>query len=197
MHRDRGFVAIKSEQGVWIMVGEKQQGDGLLLVFTGNGKGKTTAALGLAFRAIGHGYPVSMIQFIKGNWKYGELETAQQFGSLMELHVMGKGFTWKSDDLDKDIQAAREGWNLAVKTIKEGRHRLVILDELTYLISYKMLDEQEVLDVLAGRPKNMHIAVTGRDASAKLIEAADLVTEMCNVKHAYDNGVKAQKGIEF
>jgi cob(I)alamin adenosyltransferase len=179
------------------MVGEKQQGDGLLLVFTGNGKGKTTAALGLAFRAIGHGFPVSMIQFIKGSWKYGELETAQQFGNLMELHVMGKGFTWKSDDLDKDIQAAREGWDLAVKTIKEGRHRLVILDELTYLISYKMIDEQEVLDVLAGRPKNMHIAVTGREASAKLIEAADLVTEMCNVKHAYDNGVKAQKGIEF
>ncbi len=179
------------------MVSEKQQNEGLLLVFTGNGKGKTTAALGLAFRAIGHGFPVSMIQFIKGSWKYGELETAKQFGNLMEFHVMGKGFTWKSDDLDKDIQAAREGWDLAVKTIKEGRHRLVILDELTYLISYKVLDEQEVLDVLAGRPKNMHIAVTGRDASAKLIEAADLVTEMCNVKHAYDNGVKAQKGIEF
>lgn len=176
---------------------ERQAGNGLLLVFTGNGKGKTTAALGLAFRAIGHGFPVCMIQFIKGSWKYGELETARQFDDLMELHVMGKGFTWKSEDLDKDIKAAHEAWDFAVQTIKEGRHRLIILDELTYLLSYNMLEEQDVLDVLASRPENMHIAVTGRDASEGLIEAADLVTEMKNVKHAYDNGISAQKGIEF
>ncbi len=179
------------------MVEKKQQGTGLVLLFTGDGKGKTTAALGLAFRAIGHDFPVCMIQFIKGSWKYGEIETARHFDNLMELHVMGRGFTWKSEDLEKDIQAAREAWEFARKTIEEGRHRLVILDELTYLLSYNMLDEQEVLDVLAGRPDNMHIAVTGRDASKGLIEAADLVTEMRNIKHAYDNGVKAQKGIEF
>lgn len=168
-----------------------------MLVFTGNGKGKTTAALGLAFRAIGHDFPVCMIQFIKGSWKYGELETAKHFDSLMELHVMGKGFTWKSDDLNKDIRAAREAWDFAARIIKEGRHRLVILDELTYLINYKILDEQDVLHVLAERPENMHVAITGRDATNRLIAAADLVTEMRNVKHAYDNGIKAQKGIEF
>lgn len=180
-----------------MMADEKQHDKGLLLVFTGNGKGKTTAALGLAFRAIGHGFPVCMIQFIKGSWQYGELETARRFDNLMELHVMGRGFTWKSDDLDKDIQAAREAWDFAAGVIREGRHRLVILDELTYLIKYEMLDEQVILDVLATRPVQMHVAVTGRDASDRLIAAADLVTEMRNVKHAYDNGVRAQKGIEF
>ena len=179
------------------MEDKKQKGKGLVLVFTGNGKGKTTAALGLAFRAIGHGFPVCMIQFVKGSWKYGELETVKHFDNLMELHVMGRGFTWQSDDLEKDIQAAREAWEFAAKTIKEGRHRLIILDELTYLITYKMLEEQDVLDVLAERPENMHIAITGRNASEGLLEMADLVTEMQNIKHAYDNGVKAQKGIEF
>ena len=179
------------------MAEEKQQGKGLLLVFTGDGKGKTTSALGLAFRAIGHGFPVCMIQFVKGNWKYGELETIKHFEDLMELHVMGRGFTWQSDDLDKDIAAAREAWDFAVQTISENKHRLIILDELTYLISYNMLEEKEILDVLNNRPANMHIAVTGRDASDGLIELADLVTEMKNIKHAYDNGIKAQRGIEF
>ena len=180
-----------------MMADEKPQDKGLLLVFTGNGKGKTTAALGLAFRAIGHGFPVCMIQFIKGSWQYGERETARHFDNLMELHVMGRGFTWKSDDLDKDIRAAREAWDFAAGVIREGRHRLVILDELTYLVKYNMLDEQDILDVLAARPVQMHVAVTGRDASDRLIAAADLVTEMRNIKHAYDNGIMAQKGIEF
>lgn len=169
----------------------------MLLVFTGDGKGKTTAALGLAFRAIGHDFPVCMIQFIKGSWKYGEIETAKHFDSLMELHVMGKGFTWKSENLDEDIRAAREAWDFAAKTIREARHRLIILDELTYLVAYEMIDESEILDVLTSRPKGMHIAVTGRNASPGLIEAADVVTEMKSIKHAYDNGVKAQRGIEF
>ena len=170
---------------------------GLLMVFTGNGKGKTTSALGLAFRALGHGFPVSMIQFIKGNWQYGELETAKQFAHLMDLHVMGRGFTWKSDDLEKDKALARDAWKFAKKTINEGRHRLVILDELTYLISYGMIDEKDVLEALNNRPPAMHIAVTGRDASEKLMEAADLVTEMREIKHPYTEGVRAQKGIEF
>ena len=176
---------------------EKKGEKGLLLIFTGEGKGKTTAALGLAFRAIGHDFPVCMIQFIKGSWKYGEIETAKHFDNLMELHIMGRGFTWKSEDLEEDIQAAREAWDFAARTIREGRHRLVILDELTYLVSYNMLGEQEILDVLAERPGTMHIAITGRNASEGLIKAADVVTEMRNIKHAFDNGVKAQKGIEF
>ena len=170
---------------------------GLLMVFTGNGKGKTTSALGLAFRALGHGFPVSMVQFIKGNWQYGELETAKQFDPLMDMHVMGRGFTWKSDDLEKDKALARDAWKFAKETISEGRHRLVILDELTYLISYGMIDEKDVLEALNNRPPDMHIAVTGRDASEKLMEAADLVTEMREVKHPYTDGVRAQKGIEF
>ena len=170
---------------------------GLLMVFTGNGKGKTTSALGLAFRALGHGFPVSMIQFIKGSWKYGELETVKQFGDLMEIHVMGRGFTWKSDDLEKDRAAAAKAWEFATETIKKGKHRLVILDELTYLITYKMVDEEKILNVLKSRPTDMHIVVTGRDASKRLIDAADLVTEMGEIKHPYREGIGAQKGVEF
>ncbi|MDW7772048.1 MAG: cob(I)yrinic acid a,c-diamide adenosyltransferase [Desulfobulbaceae bacterium] len=173
------------------------RGNGLLMLFTGNGKGKTTAALGQAFRAIGHGFKVCMIQFIKGNWKYGELGSARQFSGLLDVHVMGRGFTWTSDDLDKDIAAAREAWNFARQVIREDRHHIVILDELTYLINYNMIDEQDVIDTLKSRPAGMHIVITGRGASQKLIDAVDLVTEMVDVKHPYEYGVQAQKGIEF
>jgi len=187
-----------SGQSFFVGMGlESQNKNSLLLLFTGNGKGKTTSALGLAFRALGHGLPVCMIQFIKGSWHYGELDAARRFDSLFDVHVMGRGFTWKSDDIEKDIAAAREAWVFAAEIIREGRHRIVILDELTYLIAYKMLDEQIVLNTLADRPDNMHIVVTGRSASQGLIEAADLVTEMRDVKHHYDNGIMAQKGIEF
>ena len=170
---------------------------GLLLVFTGNGKGKTTSALGLAFRALGHGHKVAMIQFIKGSWKYGEMESALAFPELLDFHVMGRGFTWKSDDLDKDRAVAREAWDFACKTISENKHQLVILDELTYLVTYKMLAEEEMLQRLTNRPDGMHVVVTGRAASKGLLAAADLVTEMREIKHPYTSGVKAQKGIEF
>lgn len=176
---------------------EKNKNNSLLLLFTGNGKGKTTSALGLAFRAMGHGFPVCMIQFIKGSWRYGELEAAKRFPSLFEIHVMGRGFTWQSDDLDKDIALAREAWAFAEKTIREGKCRLLILDELTYLLTYGMLDEQAVLAVLVSRPETMHIVVTGRAATPGLIAAADLVTEMVDIKHPYANGIMAQQGIEF
>jgi len=176
---------------------EKNKKNSLLLLFTGNGKGKTTSALGLAFRAMGHGFPVCMIQFIKGSWRYGELEAAKHFPALFEIHVMGRGFTWQSDDLDKDIAAAREAWAFAEKTIREGLCRLLILDELTYLLTYGMLEEQAVLAALASRPETMHIVVTGRAATPGLIAAADLVTEMLDIKHPYANGVMAQQGIEF
>lgn len=170
---------------------------GLLLVFTGNGKGKTTAALGLAFRALGHGQRVAVIQFIKGSWKYGELETAKCFPDQLDFHVLGRGFTWKSDDLDKDIATARAAWKFACDLLVENRHQLVILDELTYLVTYNMISEEELLAGLALRPEGMHVVVTGRGASPGLIEAADLVTEMCEIKHPYKDGVKARKGIEF
>lgn len=167
------------------------------MVFTGNGKGKTTSALGLTFRALGHGQRVCFIQFIKGSWKYGELETAKRFSDLLDFHVMGRGFTWKSDDLEKDIAVAREAWEFAKKIIKEHRHHLVVLDELTYLISYNMIDEQEIVDVLTNRDPALHVVVTGREAGEKLSRAADLVTEMRDIKHPYKQGIKAQKGIEF
>lgn len=170
---------------------------GLIAVFTGNGKGKTTAALGLAFRALGHDHRVCVIQFIKGSWKYGELEAARHFQPLLDFHVMGRGFTWKSDDLEKDKAAAREAWEFAVQTIRADKHELVILDELTYLSHYQIIAEEEILAVLKDKPPAMHIAITGRYASESLIALADLVTEMREIKHPFQNGIKAQKGMEF
>lgn len=169
----------------------------LLMVNTGAGKGKTTAALGLAFRALGHGQRVCMIQFLKGGRTYGEKISAEKFEDLLEFHVMGRGFTWKSDDFEKDIALARRAWSLAREKIDSRAYRLVILDELTYLISYRMLAEEEVVSFLENRPDKVHILVTGRNASKGLIAAADMVTEMAAVKHHYAAGVKAQKGIEF
>jgi len=170
---------------------------GLIALFTGNGKGKTTAALGLAFRALGHGHRVCVIQFLKGSWKYGELNAAERFKPLLEFHVMGRGFTWKSEDLEKDKEAARNAWDFAVKTIKENRHELIILDELTYLCRYQIIEEEALLSVLKNKPATMHIAITGRHASEALIQQADLVTEMREIKHPFQNGIQAQKGIEF
>ncbi len=171
--------------------------NGLTMIFTGNGKGKTTAALGLAFRALGHNFPVCLIQFIKGSWKYGELESAKRFEDLLDFHVMGKGFTWQSENLEEDIRAARQAWDFAAQTILAGRHRLVILDELTYLIKYNMVAEEDILAVLRKKPAAMHVVITGRDASTGLVNFADLVTEMREIKHPYQRGIKAQKGVEF
>lgn len=170
---------------------------GLVSVFTGNGKGKTTSSLGLAFRALGHGHKVCIIQFIKGSWKYGELDAAKQFSELLDFHVMGRGFTWKSDDLEKDKAVAREAWDFAKKVISGNEYDMVILDELTYLPHYNIIDEQEILTVLEGKPAEQHVVITGRYASDKMIALADLVTEMKEIKHPYKNGIKAQKGFEF
>ncbi|MFQ6040457.1 MAG: cob(I)yrinic acid a,c-diamide adenosyltransferase [Candidatus Poribacteria bacterium] len=170
---------------------------GLLRVYTGKGKGKTTAALGMIFRALGHGFKVCMIQFIKGTWGYGELISAKRFEELLDFHVLGKGFTWKSKYIENDIQAAKEAWRFAKETINSGKYRLVVLDELTYLMKYKMVDEVEIVAFLKNRPKDLHIVVTGRDAPESLVEIADLVTEMKEIKHHYHAGIKAQKGIEY
>jgi cob(I)alamin adenosyltransferase len=169
----------------------------LLMIHTGKGKGKTTAALGLAFRALGHGFNVAVIQFIKGRWRCGELETAARFSDRIDFNVMGRGFTWKSDDLEKDAALAREAWETAKVKIASGRYRLVILDEMTYLFKYGMLDEAEVVSFLAQRPDTVHVLITGRDAPEKLVAAADMVTEMKAVKHHYSAGISAQKGIEY
>jgi cob(I)alamin adenosyltransferase len=170
---------------------------GLIMVHTGYGKGKTTAALGMAFRALGHGLPVCIIQFVKGTWKYGEMDSAKRFEDLLEFHVVGKGFTWKSKDPELDRLAARDGWELAKAKIEDGRHNLVILDEFTYALNYKMVDKDEVVAFLRQKPERTHVLVTGRDAPAALVEIADLVTEMREMKHPFRSGVAAQKGIEF
>ena len=170
---------------------------GLLIVFTGEGKGKTTAALGMAVRAAGHGLPVCFIQFIKGSWRYGELEAVKRFEGLIDLHVMGKGFTWKSENLEEDVRLAREGWAFACQAIDSGKYHTVVLDEFTYLLHYGMLAVEPCLDVLARRDPAQHVVITGRHAPKPLIAAADLVTEMRMIKHPLKIGVKAQKGIEF
>jgi cob(I)alamin adenosyltransferase len=170
---------------------------GLLMVNTGNGKGKTTAALGLIFRALGHGFKVCLIHFIKGTWKSGEFESAKRFDDLLEVHVLGKGFTWNARPKEEHIESGRRAWAVAKERIGSGKFRLVVLDELTYLMNYHMVSEDEIVGFLKNRPEGLHVLVTGRDAPASLVSAADLVTEVREIKHPYQHGMSAQKGIEF
>ena len=169
---------------------------GLLIVYTGHGKGKTTAALGTVFRALGRGMKVAVVQFIKGKWRTGERAFAESLPGL-EFHVMGKGFTWESDDLSRDKAAARAAWETARGFIESNERDLVVLDEITYAFHYAFLDLDSVVATLRARPQNVHVIVTGRNAPEALIEAADLVTEMRSVKHPFENGVPAQIGIDF
>jgi cob(I)alamin adenosyltransferase len=169
---------------------------GLLLVYTGDGKGKTTAALGLAFRALGRGLRVAVVQFIKGKWKTGERQFAEGLPNLTFL-VMGKGFTWESDDLSRDRAAAQAAWAESARLIASGEEAVVILDELTYVLNYGFVPIAEVLAALRGRPPSVHVVITGRNAPQELLDAADLVTEMRNVKHPFTQGRKAQIGVDF
>jgi cob(I)alamin adenosyltransferase len=170
---------------------------GLVIVHTGDGKGKTTAALGLALRAVGHGWRVLMVQFIKGNWHYGELEVAKRLAPELTIQPMGEGFTWDTKNPERDAAKARECWDAGVSAARSGQYQMVIFDEINYAVAYGYLPLQEVLDFLATKPEAVHIVLTGRDAPKELIAVADTVTEMRAVKHAFDQGVKAQKGIEF
>jgi precorrin-4/cobalt-precorrin-4 C11-methyltransferase len=169
---------------------------GQLLVYTGHGKGKTTAALGLVFRALGRGLRVLVVQFIKGKWKTGERLFAENVPGLTFL-VMGRGFTWESDDISRDRRAACEAWRTARDSILKGDHDVVVLDELTYAINYGFLEIGEVLASFRERPERVHVVVTGRNAPNELLEAADLVTEMRPVKHPFERGIPAQPGIDF
>jgi len=169
---------------------------GLLVVYTGHGKGKTTAALGMVFRALGRGFRVSVVQFIKGKWKTGERLFAETIPGL-HFHVMGLGFTWESDDLAKDKAAARAAWEKAREEISSGERDLVVLDELTYTFHYDFLPLAEVLDVLRARPAHVHVVVTGRNAPEELVALADLVSEMVVVKHPHAAGIKAQIGVDY
>ena len=170
---------------------------GLVLINTGNGKGKTTSAFGQALRAAGHGAPVCIIQFVKGAWQTGEARAVGKLDDLIELHICGTGFTWDAESKEEVIAAGRKGWQLASEKLASGDYRLVVLDELTYLVNYDIISAQEVLQCLEERPPGVDVVITGRDASPGLISAVDLVTEMREIKHPYHRGIKARKGMEF
>ena len=173
---------------------------GLLIVYTGPGKGKTTCALGTAFRAVGQGFRVLMVQFIKGSWHYGELDAAKMLGDdKMEIRPMGRGFVkvGGAETDPEDVRLCEEAWSFALAQIQSGRYDLVVLDEINYVISYHMLDPEKVVAALQARPDRVHVICTGRNAHPKLVEAADLVTEMREVKHPYTKGILAQRGIDY
>ena len=170
---------------------------GLLIVHTGKGKGKSSAAFGMIMRAIGHGMKVGVVQFVKGAWNTGERVVLEKFPDLCTFKVMGEGFTWETQDRQRDIAHAQLGWEEAKRMIKDASYRMVLLDELNIVLRYDYLQLAEVLEVLQARPEGKHVIVTGRNASERLIEIADLVTEMELVKHPFRSGVKAQAGIEF
>src|SRR5690606_224287 len=175
----------------------KTQEKGLLIVHTGKGKGKSTAAFGMVFRALGHGFRVGVVQFVKGAWQTGERDVLARFPELVTIKAMGEGFTWDVADRQRDIAAARAAWEEARRMIADTSFRLVLLDELNIVLRYDYLPLAEVLDVLRHKPADTHVIVTGRNARDELIELADLVTEMTEIKHPFRAGVKAQPGIEF
>jgi cob(I)alamin adenosyltransferase len=170
---------------------------GLLIVHTGTGKGKSTAAFGLALRMLGRGHRVGVVQFVKGAWHTGERDAFAAFGDRVAWHTMGEGFTWETQDIKRDIAAAERAWSKALELMADPSLGLVILDELNIALRYEYLDLDAVVAALASRRAGLHLVVTGRNAKPKLIEAADLVTEMTLVKHHFAAGVKAQAGIEF
>jgi cob(I)alamin adenosyltransferase len=168
---------------------------GLILVNTGNGKGKSTAAFGVALRAVGQGLRVAVIQFIKGKWKTGELNAAERLG--LELMPMGKGFTWESKNIEEDKALMRHAWGVASEKILSGSYELIILDEINYVLGYGYLPVNEVVQTLERRPSQVHVILTGRNAPEEIISIADCVTEMRDVKHPYRSGIAAQRGIDF
>jgi cob(I)alamin adenosyltransferase len=177
-----------------------EEKNGLIIVHTGNGKGKTTAALGLAIRAWGDGLRVLILQFIKGGWKYGEIETIKKLGEIdgrIELKRLGKGFQRNTDDKAEHIEAAKEALKEAGNAFESGNYDLIILDEINYAVKFELITVEDVKALLAKRPAELHVVLTGRDAKEEIIDMADLVTEMKLIKHPYQKGIKAQKGIEF
>lgn len=179
------------------IVAEKTEERGLLIVHTGNGKGKSTAAMGLALRSVGHGRKVGIVQFVKGAWDTGEKRVLERFPDLCQFRAMGEGFTWETQDRQRDIAAARRAWEAGRAMIADPSFHMVILDELNIVLRYDYLPLEEVLATLQARPRDLHVVVTGRHAADAMIAAADLVTEMTLVKHPFRSGVKAQPGVEF
>jgi len=184
------------------MLATKTIEKGLLIVHTGKGKGKSTAAFGLVVRAMGNGMRVGVIQFVKGKWETGERDILEHFPEQIEIHAMGEGFSWDTQDKARDIAAARKAWKKSKQMIEGSRgpdpkFDMILLDELNIVLRYDNLPLAEIVETLANKPEDLHIIVTGRNAKDELIEIADLVTEMTQIKHPFRSGVKAQKGIEF
>lgn len=177
---------------------ERTREKGLIIVHTGNGKGKTTAALGMVLRSLGHGYKVAIVQFIKGAWEPAEKAAFALWGDQIEFHALGEGFTWETQDRDRDILKTTEAWKTALSFIQNPEYRLILLDEINIALKLGYLSVETVLTGLAQKPEDSHVILTGRGAPTALIEQADLVTEMTLVKHPFrEQGVKAQPGIEF
>jgi cob(I)alamin adenosyltransferase len=171
---------------------------GLIIVNTGNGKGKTTAALGMVMRSLGHGYRVAIVQYIKGAWEPAEKAVLSRFSDQLEFQAMGEGFTWDTQDRDRDIQVAKLAWEKSLSYIVDESYRLILLDEINVALKLGYLDPEEVLAGLEQKPPNTHVILTGRGVPAAIIDRADLVTEMNPIKHPFrEQGIKAQPGIEF
>lgn len=177
---------------------EKNTEKGLIIVNTGDGKGKTTAALGIVLRSLGHGYKVAIVQFIKGAWEPAEQKIFSAWGEQIEFHAMGEGFTWETQDRERDIEKARDAWQKALNFIENPEYRTILLDEINIALKLNYLDPGEIIAGLARKPADSHVILTGRGAPAEIIEIADLVTEMKLIKHPFrEQGIKAQPGIEF
>ncbi|MCB9757985.1 MAG: cob(I)yrinic acid a,c-diamide adenosyltransferase [Candidatus Omnitrophica bacterium] len=170
---------------------------GLIIVYTGNGKGKSTAAFGTAIRAIGTGYKVAIVQFIKGPWKTGEVKFFKSLKEQCQVFQMGDGFTWNTKDFDQDVKTAQRAWKKCCELLQDKEHQLVIFDEINYAIDYNFLDVEEVIAQLKKKPPLKHVILTGNKAASQLIDLADLVTEMKCLKHPYDSGIMAQAAIEY
>jgi cob(I)alamin adenosyltransferase len=179
------------------ILANKTEERGLLIVHTGTGKGKSSAAFGMVLRCIGHGMRVGIVQFVKGVWGTGERTVLEKFPDLVTCMAMGEGFTWETQDRVRDIAAARAAWEAAKAMMADPSYRMVLLDELNIVLRYDYLPLAEIVETLKGKSRDLHVVVTGRNAKPELIEIADLVTEMTMVKHPFRSGVKAQKGIEF
>ena len=175
----------------------KTEEHGLIIVHTGKGKGKSTAAMGLALRSIGHGLKVGIVQFVKGAWETGERDVLDKFPDLVTIKAMGEGFTWDTQDRQRDVTAAMKAWAAVQNMMADESYHMVIADELNIVLRYDYLDADAVITALRAKRPDLHVVVTGRNAKAELIDIADLVTEMTQIKHPFRDGVKAQIGVEF
>jgi len=197
LNREHAEKAARRKAAKAKILATKTEERGLIMVHTGTGKGKSTAAFGLVLRCLGHGMRVGIVQFVKGAWATGERTVLARFPDLVTMRAMGEGFTWETQDRARDIAAARAAWEVAKTMLADPGYRLVLLDELNIVLRYDYLPVEEVVVALKAKPRDLHVVVTGRNAKPELIDIADLVTEMKLVKHPFRAGVKAQAGIEF